>query len=445
MNKRSPDINTRMLTKAQNNKLILLINLMYFLVGMLVSIMSALIPDMIGSFHINYTVAATLPFAFYFSFTLLSIPAGIANEKMASRKMLLFSLCLALLAVLLFAVFLNYYTSVISLFFIGCAVAVIQVSVVPLLRRICGAGNFAFHSTLNQLIYGIGAFMSPVIFSFLTRNLLDRDRRADTFFYYLSRIIPEGYDWVSAYWFIALLIIVTILLVLITKFPGALKAGREMPGARNNYRDLWKNKYVIFYFIALVAYASCEQGNAVWMSKFFQDSYGLDPLTEGASILSWYWILLSCGCLLGMLCLKFFDSRKVLAVFTFLAIVCFTLGIYGGVAVARVSYPLVGLFESVMWPVILSLAINSVDKNHETLTGFMFTASIGGALGPVIMGIIGDHWGLGVSLHYIYLPLLIVFSVAFWAKPLVNNQTVNSAFKNRYREQGQINSGAVDT
>jgi FHS family L-fucose permease-like MFS transporter len=52
-------------------------------------------------------------------------------------------------------------------------------------------------------------------------------------------------------------------------------------------------------------------------------------------------------------------------------------------------------------------------------------ASLGGALGPVIIGNLGDLFGLGVSLNYLFLPLLVVFSVAFWAKPLITNKTFN--------------------
>jgi fucose permease len=411
---------------VQRSKLIVLINLMFFLVGMLVSIMSALIPNMIKGFNISYTIAATLPFAFYLSFAFLSIPAGIANERLSSKKILLFSLCLVLLGVLLFVVFLDYSTSLISLFIIGSAVAIIQVSSVPLLRRICGPDNFAFHSTLNQLVYGFGAYLSPNIFSFLTTNLLNKNFKQNFFFYYLSLVIPEGYEWVSAYWLIALIVILTIIITISTKFPVKKRVAETVKEDRNAYWKLLKNKYVIFYFMVLVAYASCEQGNAVWMSKFFQDHYALDPTTAGASILSWYWILLSFGCLIGMLCLKLFDSRRVLAAFAIFAIISFTLGLYANVEIARVAFPLVGLFESVMWPIILSLAINSVSQNHETLTGFMFTASIGGALGPFVIGSLGDYGGLHFSLHYIYIPLLVVLSVAFWAKPLINNKTLKT-------------------
>ena len=84
---------------------------------------------------------------------------------------------------------------------------------------------------------------------------------------------------------------------------------------------------------------------------------------------------------------------------------------------------MVAAFESVMWPVIISLALNSVEKGHEILSGFLFTASIGGALGPVIIGSMGDLFGLRVSLNYLFFPLLIVLSVAFCAKPLIINKT----------------------
>ena len=79
-----------------------------------------------------------------------------------------------------------------------------------------------------------------------------------------------------------------------------------------------------------------------------------------------------------------------------------------------------------MWPVILSLALNSVRKHHEVLSGFMFTASLGGALGPVVVGVMGDYVGLDLSLNILFIPLLVVFSVAFWSKPLVKNKTLTS-------------------
>lgn len=393
---------------------------MFFQIGLLMSIMSALIPEMIQSFQISYGLASILPFAFYIALTLSCIPAGIAGEKYSPRTILLFAFLFALTGIFMFVFFLKYQTSVISLFMMGCSVAIIQVTSVPLLRNACGAENLAFHSTLNQLMYGLGAFLSPVIYSWLTLNMINQE----SFFpiNILLRIVPKGFEWTASYWLFVLLLI--SLMVVLMRFPKHKKEISSTQTRKDVYKELFQNKYVFFYFIALVAYASCEQGIAAWMSKYFQDYHGINPQLEGATILSLYWLLLTVGCFGGMLLLKFFESRKVLAGLTVCAIISLFLALHGGTNVSKIAFPMVAAFESVMWPVILSLAINSVKKHHEVLSGFMFTASVGGALGPVIVGSMGDLFGLGTSLHYLFLPLLVVLSVAFWAKPLVLNKTI---------------------
>jgi len=396
---------------------------MFFQIGLLMSIMSVLIPEIIESFDISYGLASILPFAFYIALALTCIPAGLAGEKFTAKKMLVFAFLYALTGILVFVIFLNYKASIISLFIIGSAVAIIQVTAVPLLRRACGPENLAFHSTLNQLMYGAGAFLSPVIYSWLSKALIN-DLGANFLILTLNKIVPEGFEWVSAYWLFIVLLISLVIIVLSVKFPKSRKI-RTLDQTRSSaYIELFQNKYVILFFIALVAYASCEQGIAAWMSQFFQDYHRLDPQTEGASILSIYWLLLTVGCLGGMILLKFFDSRKVLAGLTILAIACLIIALYGGTTASKIGFPMIAAFESVMWPIILALSLNSVTKHHELLSGLMFTASVGGAIGPVIIGSMGDITGLHMSLHYLFLPLLIVLSVGFWAKPLIVNKTI---------------------
>lgn len=407
-----------------NYALIIFINLMYFQIGLLMSIMSVIIPEIITTFDVGYGMAAVLPFAFYIALGLSCIPAGIAGEYFSPKKILLCTFLFAFAGILVFVLFLSYRASVVSLFIIGSAAAVIQVTTVPLLRRACGAENLAFHSTLNQLMYGAGAFFSPLVYSWLSTSLRAAPDDANVLVRTLSMLVPEGFEWASAYWLFALLAISLVAIIAFLKFPVREGVQVHRPGRTAVYAELFRNKYVALYFFALVAYASCEQGIAAWLSKFFEDVHGEDPQAEGAMILSWYWLLLTAGCSAGMLLLKVFDSRTVLGGLTLLAIVSLGVALYSSPAVSRVAFPLVAACESVMWPVILSLALNSVAKHHEALSGFMFTASIGGALGPVVIGVIGDAFGLQVAMNVLFLPLLIVLSVAFWARPLVSNKTM---------------------
>jgi fucose permease len=236
--------------------------------------------------------------------------------------------------------------------------------------------------------------------------------------------VPPDFEWISVYWLLTFILFFIILFIGLVKFPKKnIRQAEEIPN-KKDYLELIKNKYVILYFIALVAYASCEQGIAVWMSKFFQDVHGFDPRTIGSSILAWYWILVSGGCIAGMLLLKFFDARKVLAILVISAMICFSMGIYEKAEISKIAFPMVGIFISVVWPIVLSLALNSFSDHHEVLTGFLYMASIGGALGPLIIGNLSDIIGLRLSINFIYIPLIYILSVSFWAKPLILNKTI---------------------
>lgn len=405
-----------MLNINQQRILIFVINLVYFQVGLLVSILSALMPEIIRSYKLSYTIAAGLPFAFYIAYALVSFPTGIANQKYSARNVLLFAFSFAFSGILLFVLFPGYLLSVTSLFILGSSLAVIQVSAVPLLRNVCGAEQLAFHSTMNQLAYGIGAFVSPLLFSFINTFLSGSHVSENILLQFFHHVTPLNFRWMAIYWFFMLVILITIIIILLIRFPQRAENNAITRVLGKDYRNLLQNKTVVFFFVALMAYASCEQGVAVWMSEFLNIYHGLNPQTEGASILSWYWLLISLGCLFGMLLLKLMESRVVLGIFTIGAILSFSLSIYGDAAVAKFAFPLVGFFESVMWPIILSIAVNSVSRHHEVLTGLMYTASVGGAFGPLIIGAVSDYSNLQFAFHFIFLPLTIILAVAFLFK-----------------------------
>ena len=133
---------------------------------------------------------------------------------------------------------------------------------------------------------------------------------------------------------------------------------------------------------------------------------------------------MSVGCLAGVLLLKVFDSRHVLIAASSGAIACLSLALFAPAETSVVAFPLIGLFASVMWPILISLALNSVAEYHGSFTGILATGIIGGAVMPTVIGRIGDHSGLGNGLMLLYLTFGFIFCVGFWARPLVNNTTL---------------------
>jgi fucose permease len=103
--------------------------------------------------------------------------------------------------------------------------------------------------------------------------------------------------------------------------------------------------------------------------------------------------------------------------------------------VALVAFPLTGFFASVMYPVIFSLALNSVPKHHGTFAGILCTGIAGGALVPLLVGGLAELIGLRYAMFFIFVTLGYIFSIGIWAKPIVSNATITQKLRNLFRKQ----------
>jgi fucose permease len=171
---------------------------------------------------------------------------------------------------------------------------------------------------------------------------------------------------------------------------------------------------------------------ANWISQFLYTYHQYDPQTTGAQSVAYFWGLMTAGGLLGLLLLKFIDSRAVLIVFTLLAIISLSIGLFSSGGAALIAFPMVGFFASVMYPIIFSLALNSLREHHGAFSGILLTGVIGGAIVPLIIGWIGDRFGLRTGMFLIYITLGYILCVGFWAKPVVSNKTVRLRNKNKH-------------
>jgi fucose permease len=161
------------------------------------------------------------------------------------------------------------------------------------------------------------------------------------------------------------------------------------------------------------------------MSQFLSTYHGLSPTVEGARAVAWFWGLMSVGCLVGLLLLKLLDARVVLVLFSSLAIICIAAALFGNSSVAPQAFSAAGFFLSVMFSVIFSLALNSVASHHGALSGILCTGILGGALLPLLVGMLGDWIGLRLALTVLFVCVGYILSIGFWAKPLVRNETLS--------------------
>lgn len=398
--------------------------MIFFVISFITNILNSILPGISESFSLSKGLVSFLPFSFFLAYGVVSIPAGVFIEKYGSKKTIAISFVVAITGALLFAFNPSFAVALPSLFLIGMGMAMLQVAINPLLRVSGGEEHFAFFSVVAQFVFAGASAVSPLVYRYLVNNINNPDVEGGFVINTLSNLVPKESSWVSLYWIFAIVIAVAIIIVVVSKFPKVELKDDEKSGAAKTYFELLKNKYVILFFLAIFAYVGTEQGIGNWISQFMKDYHGCDPEIEGAQAVSRFWSFLTIGCGLGLILLKLIDSRKILIGFSSGAIISLTLALTGTKEMALIAFPMVGFCASVMWSIIFSLALNSVPKHHGSFSGILCTGIVGGAVVPVIVGNLGDWFGLKFGMLFLYITIGYILSIGFWAKPLITNHTV---------------------
>jgi FHS family L-fucose permease-like MFS transporter len=408
----------------RNRAMVGIVFLTFFVMSLLTNILGPLVPDIISSFKVSLAAAALLPFSFFIAYGVMSIPAGFLVERFGEKPVMVLAFLAGTVGSLSFAFHPSYQVAVVSLFVMGSGMATLQTAINPLLRVAGGEEHFAFNSAFAQLIFGLASFLSPYLYSYLVLNLVSGANKANPLLTILAKLTPPTLPWASMYWIFAVFTVVMIGVLLLSHFPSVERTADEQAGSLAMYGSLFRKPMVWAFFLCVFCYVGSEQGTADWISKFLSQYHGYDPHTTGATAVAWFWGLLTAGCFIGMLLLKIFDSRYVLIGTCCGALVCLTVALFGPAKVALIAFPAIGLFASVMWPILVSLALNSVSEHHGSFAGILSTGIMGGAVVPLIIGRLGDNFGLRAGLAFLYLTFGAVLSVGFWAKPLITNATI---------------------
>jgi FHS family L-fucose permease-like MFS transporter len=117
------------------------------------------------------------------------------------------------------------------------------------------------------------------------------------------------------------------------------------------------------------------------------------------------------GRFIGSAVLRSFNPGKVLAAAAVAAglLVAVTMSLSGRGAMWSIL--VVGLFNSIMFPTIFTLAVDGLGKHTGQGSGILCMAIVGGALLPVFQGYLADHMGIH---HSFFLPLLCYLYIAYY-------------------------------
>ncbi len=401
----------------------------FMVISFITNILDPMGTDVQASFSLSETQTGYLATALFVAYAVMSIPSGLLVERFSAKTMLVVAFALSALGAFLFASRPTFATALPCLFLIGVGFAMLQVVINPLLRVVGGEAHYAFFGSMSQMIFALGSTVSPHLYVYLVSNLKETGAAQNFLIRVLDRVVHPDMPWVSLYFVFTFILVVMVQIVALVKLPKMQLKEDEKVGSFNSILELLKSKTVWLYFIGIICYVGTEQGVATKIKGFLVSCHHVDPDVASRVAVSGFWGAMTVGCAVSLVLLKLFDARKILVTFASCGAITLLVALFTpSTTVAMIALPMMGFWCSIGWPVVFSLAMNSLARHHGSFAGILCTGILGGAIMPPLIGKIADHVGT-FGLRYGMLANLVTIAyligIGIWARPLINNATIN--------------------
>jgi FHS family L-fucose permease-like MFS transporter len=413
---------------------------LFFAWGFITSLIDPLVAAVKGIFTLTDLQAQLSAFAFFIAYGVVSFPAAVLLGRLRAVPTILLALAMMAVAclIMLGAAELAIYSLVLlGLFVLASGITILQVAANPLAAALGDPKGSHFRLTLSQTFNSLGTFLGPLLGAALFLEGVEVNEG--------TAITPEvrdaalaGID--RAYFWICGLI---VLLLGFFWFSRRTVAAAAPPpaGARKGMGALIgeavSSRWALFGGAAIFLYVGAEvaigtqmalflNSDAVWGGSdaafgvpLLGQAMGSDgipgvSLQEAGKAVAFYWGGAMVGRAVGSALLARFDAAWLLALFTAIACaMCLYVVAVGGVSAGFVALA-IGLFNSIMFPVIFTLTLERSSASVEATSGFLCTAIVGGAFVPLLVGALSDQAGYVTALiaPAACYALLCVFAIA---------------------------------
>jgi fucose permease len=329
-----------------------------------------------NEFHLSNTVATLIPFVGFIMFGLLSVPFGVFQDKRGKKFVLMMGLCVILVGLLNASFGLDSFPRfLLTVLLVGAGAALLQVAGNPIMRDVSSPGKYSRNLSLGKFVKAIGSLSGPVIPVVAARCF--------------------GVSWKVIFPIYAVAILVTLLAV------AALRVGRKEPehqaATMASCLALLKNGYILAMVTAIFLYVGAEVCVSAGIPLYLKERFDIDINRVGLLGTGLFFTALTIGRLSGGVILNWMAPRKFLLL-TCAASVAGLLGLWvPDRTLAVASFFLAGLGFANIFPLVFSLAVESLPERANELSGLMVTAIVGGAFLPPLMGFAADHSTVQIS------------------------------------------------
>lgn len=416
----------------------ILLTILFFLWGFITVLVDSLIPRLKELFTLTYFQAGMVQFAFFGAYFLLSTPASYILSKIGYKRGIILGLCTMAVGCLLFypaASYREFGIFMVAYFILAGGITILQVAANPYVAVLGTEEGASSRLNLSQAFNSLGTAIAPIIGALFI--LSDKIKTTDEIsiltdsekgFYLATEASAVQKPFVG----LAIFIFIIAGIFFFAKLPKLINEASV-----GTYRDALKHKNLVMGIIGIFFYVGAEVAIGSYLVNYFLEMNMVEVIKGNSfmtaiveSILStgitesdnkaivgvfvaFYWSGAMIGRFAGAYLTKIMNPGKVLGIFATIAISLILISISTSGLVSMWSILAVGLFNSIMFPTIFTLAIDGIGALKPKASGLLCTAIVGGAIIPPSFGFLTDQIGFKSALFFVIICYAYIFYYGF--------------------------------
>jgi MFS transporter, FHS family, L-fucose permease len=409
-----PKDNPQLFMKHQYKPLALL-SLMFLMVGALFCMNDILLPSLITWFKLNYAQATMIQFTFYLTYIIFPIPIAWMIHKYGYKISLLVAVLTCALGCGFFLPakgFNSYAMVLLAIFIISTGLTIINVAANPFAAML-GDPEGA-HQRINavQVFSRVGYALTPLIATALIYN---------------SR---GGIRYHFPYLLLAIALLIIAVMIYFSRLPSMKPGDEEKFTMKGMFKEGLSYRHLFYGVIAMFFYMGAESCTAGFFIPYLKTVMGYSD-NKAASFLTLYYVFTAIMGIIAVFILKYVKAYKLVGLYGIGMIILYLACIFLNTGFNGFLLAGLGLFLSIMFPTLFSLAIEDIGAFTGKGSALLNFAIIGGSVFPPIQGLIADAHGVQSS--YI-IPLfcflmITIYAFFFTREPLMKRKEKKSLLK----------------
>jgi MFS transporter, FHS family, L-fucose permease len=385
---------------------------LFFMWGFITCLNDILIPHLKNVFSLNYTQSMLIQFCFFGAYFIVSLPAGALVKRISYKWGIVVGLLIAAIGCALFipaAAYRVYALFLGALFVLATGVTVLQVAANPYVTELGPPETAASRLTLTQAFNSLGTTVAPLFGAFLILSAATGDIQNATGAELEALRLAEADAVRFPYMLLAIAFLVLAAIFAALKLPHVEE--EEIASAGDERASAWAYPHLVMGAIGIFVYVGAEVAIGSFLVNYLAEpTIANMPEAEAAHYVAYFWGGAMVGRFIGAYAMRYVGDGKALAFNALLAAALLLLTVFAGGRLAMWAVLAVGLFNSIMFPTIFSLALKGLGRHTSQGSGILCLAIVGGAILPLVMGGLADTIGI----HLAFLMPVVCYAYIFY-------------------------------